>query len=126
MYNSPRAFSIVTSQPGKLLKLDRSVFSQILKTAACRKWSMIKSAVDKIEILKAIQPQLRYVTAYLETSLLVFLRRRGIVRTVMSLSRASKHKNYTSFWRALWNQKNTRTMGQKLPLATRKAIILES
>ena len=60
MYNSPRATSIVTSQPGKLLVLDRSVFSQVLKVAACRKRDIIKTAVEKVELLKAIQPELRY------------------------------------------------------------------
>jgi len=37
MYNAPRAASIVSNLPGKLLVLDRSIFSQILKVAALRK-----------------------------------------------------------------------------------------
>lgn len=37
MYNAPRAASIVTRKPGKLLTLDRATFSQVLKVAALRK-----------------------------------------------------------------------------------------
>jgi|LakMenEpi03Aug12_release.lakeMendotaPanAssembly.Ray.scaffolds.fasta_scaffold284997_1 hypothetical protein len=48
MYNAPRAASIVTKKPGKLLTLDRSVFSHILKLAALRKQDIIKVAIDKL------------------------------------------------------------------------------
>lgn len=37
MYNAPRAASIVTRKPGKLLSLDRATLSQVLKVAALRK-----------------------------------------------------------------------------------------
>lgn len=45
MYNAPRAASIVTKKPGKLLTLDRSTFSHVLKVAAFRKQSIIKNAI---------------------------------------------------------------------------------
>lgn len=45
MYNAPRAASIVTKTPGKLLILDRSTFSQVLKVAALRKQGIIKGAI---------------------------------------------------------------------------------
>lgn len=54
MYNAPRAASIVTKKSGKLLTLDRSVFSHVLKIAALRKQEIIKDAIDKVEILKSI------------------------------------------------------------------------
>jgi CRP-like cAMP-binding protein len=37
MYNAPRAASIVTRKPGKLLTLDRATFSQVLKVGCCIK-----------------------------------------------------------------------------------------
>jgi hypothetical protein len=48
MYNAPRAASIVTKVPGKLLMLDRFIFSQIIKVAALRKQKIIKNAIDKV------------------------------------------------------------------------------
>lgn len=54
MYNAPRAASIVTKKPGKLLTLDRSIFSHVLKIAALRKQELIKDVINKLEILKAI------------------------------------------------------------------------
>jgi cAMP-dependent protein kinase regulator len=54
MYNAPRAASIIANSPGRLLSLDRSIFSHILKVAALRKQIIIKQAIDKVEILKSI------------------------------------------------------------------------
>lgn len=48
MYNAPRAASIVTKKPGKLLTLDRSIFSHVLKIAALRKQDIIKNAIEKL------------------------------------------------------------------------------
>jgi hypothetical protein len=48
MYNAPRAASIVTKKPGKLLMLDRSTFSHVLKIAALRKQDIIKDAFEKL------------------------------------------------------------------------------
>ena len=56
MYNAPRAASLIANTPGRLLALDRSIFSHILKVAALRKQIIIKQAIDKVEILKSIPP----------------------------------------------------------------------
>lgn len=37
MYNAPRAATIVCKTPGKLYKLDRAVFSQVVKEGAYKK-----------------------------------------------------------------------------------------
>lgn len=37
MYNAPRAATIVCKAPGKLYKLDRAVFSQVVKEGAYKK-----------------------------------------------------------------------------------------
>lgn len=54
MYNAPRAASIVTKKPGKLLILDRCTFSHVIKVAAFRKQEIIRTAIEKVEILKTI------------------------------------------------------------------------
>lgn len=54
MYNAPRAATIVTKMSGRLLLLERSIFSQILKVAALRKQTLIKEAIEKVEILQSI------------------------------------------------------------------------
>lgn len=45
MYNAPRAATIVTRSPGRLLVLERLIFSQLLKVAALRKQTIIKEAL---------------------------------------------------------------------------------
>lgn len=54
MYNAPRAASIVTKKPGKLLILDRCTFSHVIKVAAYRKQEIIRTTIERIEILKSI------------------------------------------------------------------------
>lgn len=49
MYNSPRSATIVTKKPGKLLTLDRSTFSRILKVAAMRKQSTILNTIKSLK-----------------------------------------------------------------------------
>ena len=48
MYNAPRAATIVTRSPGRLLVLERLIFSQLLKVAALRKQTIIKEALEKV------------------------------------------------------------------------------
>ena len=50
MYNCPRLATIVTKKQGKLLKLDSSTFSRILKVAAMRKQSIIKNAIQNLDL----------------------------------------------------------------------------
>lgn len=52
MYNSFRAASIIANSNGRLLCLDKSIFSHILKVAALRKQIIIKDAIEKVQILK--------------------------------------------------------------------------
>ena len=52
MYNAPRAATIIANSNGRLLCLDRSIFSHILKVAALRKQILIKEAIEKVDILK--------------------------------------------------------------------------
>jgi cAMP-dependent protein kinase regulator len=68
MYNAPRAASIVTKKPGKLLLLDRCTFSRVLKVAALRKQEIIRGAIDKLELLRAIPPEQRYVPPHPDSS----------------------------------------------------------
>lgn len=60
MYNAPRAATIVTKAAGRILVLERSIFSQILKVAALRKQTLIKEAIEKVEILQNIPKEERY------------------------------------------------------------------
>lgn len=68
MYNAPRAASIVTKRAGKLLLLDRCTFSRVLKVAALRKQDIIRSAIDKLELLQAIPAEQRYALPHAGTS----------------------------------------------------------
>lgn len=45
MYNAPRAASIVTKKPGKLLILDRCTFSHVIKVAAYKKQEIIRTTI---------------------------------------------------------------------------------
>jgi hypothetical protein len=83
MYNAPRAASIVTKKPGKLLTLDRYTFSHVLKVAAFRKQEIIRTAIEKIEILKAIPADERYIYVYAGTNSPASSRRRSITPASM-------------------------------------------
>ena len=76
MYNTSRAASIVANSAGKLLSLDRSIFSHILKVAALRKQIIIKEAIEKVEILKEISKDHMLVCFYSGTILSTFSSRR--------------------------------------------------
>ena len=54
MYNAPRAASVVCKAPGKVYKLDRSVFSQVVKEAAVKKRQLYRKVVDSIEIFSSM------------------------------------------------------------------------
>jgi hypothetical protein len=77
MYNAPRAASLVANTAGKLLSLDRSIFSHILKVAALRKQLIIKEAIDKVDILKHIPKDQKYFPSYLGILLSTFSSRRS-------------------------------------------------
>lgn len=60
MYNAPRAATIICKSPGKLYKLDRVVFSQVIKEAASKKRELFKSVLDSIELFSSIDSHSKY------------------------------------------------------------------
>jgi hypothetical protein len=46
MYNAPRAASITCKEGGKVYKLDRTTFSQVVKGAAARKRELFRKVLD--------------------------------------------------------------------------------
>ena len=54
MYNAPRAATIVCKTPGKLYKLDRGVFSQVVKEASAKKRELFKKVIDSIDIFSSM------------------------------------------------------------------------
>ena len=54
MYNAPRAASIVCKAPGKLYKLGRTAFSQVVKEAASKKIELYRNVIGSIELFSSM------------------------------------------------------------------------
>jgi cAMP-dependent protein kinase regulator len=54
MYNAPRAATIICKTPGKLYKLDRVVFSQVVKEASAKKRDLFKKVLESIDIFSSM------------------------------------------------------------------------
>jgi len=54
MYNAPRAASIICKTPGKVYKLDRTIFSQVVKESATKKRDLFKRVLDSIDIFSSM------------------------------------------------------------------------
>ena len=114
MYNTSRAASIVANSAGKLLSLDRSIFSHIIKVAALRKQIIIKEAIEKVEILKEISKDHMLVFVYLGTILSTFSSRRKSEKGSMLLKREKRGINSLLFLRENCRRRNSRTMKYQL------------
>lgn len=114
MYNTSRAASIVANSAGKLLSLDRSIFSHIIKVAALRKQIIIKEAIEKVEILKEISKDHMLVFGYIGTILSTFSSRRKSEKGSMLLKREKRGINSSLFLRENCRRRNSRTMKYQL------------
>ena len=54
MYNAPRAASIVCKTPGKVYRLDRGVFNQVVKEAASKKRDLFKGVLNSIDLFSSM------------------------------------------------------------------------
>ena len=114
MYNTSRAASIVANSAGKLLSLDRSIFSHIIKVAALRKQIIIKEAIEKVEILKEISKDHMLVFVYLGTILSTFSSRRKSEKESTLSKREKRGINSSLFLRENCQRRKSRTMKYQL------------
>ena len=114
MYNTSRAASIVANSAGKLLSLDRSIFSHILKVAALRKQIIIKEAIEKVEILKEISKDHMLFCIYLGTILSTFSSRKKSEKGSMLSRRGKRGINSSLSLRESYRQRNSRTIKYQL------------
>lgn len=96
MYNAPRAASIACKKPGKLYKLDRITFSQIVKQASFKKREMYKRVIDQIEVFNSINTVEKYIFAYLDNNFWIFWRRRGMRKVSMWSNKENRVTSFTS------------------------------
>ena len=114
MYNTSRAASIVANSAGKLLSLDRSIFSHIIHVAALRKQIIIKEAIEKVEILKEISKDHMLLCVYLGTILSTFSSRRKSEKGSMLLKREKRGINSLLFLRENCRRRKSRKIKYQL------------
>ena len=72
MYNAPRQATIVCKTPGKLYKLDRTAFNQVVKEAATKKRELFKTVIDSIELFSSFDEVKKYSFINVDNSSRIF------------------------------------------------------